>query len=459
VRGSGDDVTPDDQSTTSARPWRDRLSPWHGWLGAIVLGALAIRLGYVIWWSAPGREAGDAVYYHVGANLLADGKGFINPITAAYQWREVPGADHPPAYIVYLAIASKLGLRSFFEHQVWSCFLGAATVVLVGFTGRRIAGPTAGLVAAALAAVFPLMWMPDGWMLSETMAMFAVAVVILAAYRCWDEPTRATRLWLGAALGLAALSRSELVLLAPLVAVPLCWYRRRSLGQAAASVLVIAAAAIAVMSPWVIHNLARFDHVVLLSDQSDGTLAAGWCDSTFYGPNIGYKSYECLAAAVRETDPAESWTSYGRAHIERVPVVVAARVGRVWGLFRPAQQVKLEHLFGVERGPLWLGFGMTWMMLAAAPFAAVRYRRRGTPIFPLLAPIVVVTVSVGMTFGQVRYRVPAEPALVLLAVGLLAGRRSPPEADAEDAEQEPAGEASDETAGERSAAPVPAAAR
>lgn len=409
--------------------WRTRLTVWHRWLIGIVLAALAIRLGYVIGWTGPAQVRGDAVYYHEGANLLADGRGFLHPVAVAYQFREIQGADHPPAYIVYLAIASKLGFRTFFEHQVWSCLLGAATVALVGMAGRRVAGPTAGLVAAALAAVFPLMWMPDGWVLSETMAMFAVALVIVATYRCWDRPTLATRVGLGAALGLAALTRTELVLLAPLVAVPLCWYRRSSIRQAAASVLVIGAATVVVIAPWVVHNLTRFDHVVLLSDQSDRTLAAGWCDETFYGPHIGYKSYDCLAAAAREVDPAESWTSYGRAHIERVPLVVAARVGRVWGLFRPSQQVGNEVVFGVDREPLWLSFGMSWVMLAVAPFAARRIRRSGTPIFPLLAPIVAVTLSIALTFGQVRYRAPAEPALVLLVVGLLAVRRSPPDAD------------------------------
>lgn len=73
------------------------------------------------------------------------------------------------------------GFRSFFEHQVWSCILGAATVGVVGFAGRRIGGNRAGLIAAGLAAVLPTLWMPDGWVLSETMAIFATALVILAA--------------------------------------------------------------------------------------------------------------------------------------------------------------------------------------------------------------------------------------------------------------------------------------
>jgi hypothetical protein len=78
--------------------WRVRVGPWHLWLAALVALGLGIRLGYVVGWSGPGRQTGDAIYYHVGANLLADGDGFLHPLTVAFAYREMPGADHPPAY-------------------------------------------------------------------------------------------------------------------------------------------------------------------------------------------------------------------------------------------------------------------------------------------------------------------------------------------------------------------------
>jgi 4-amino-4-deoxy-L-arabinose transferase-like glycosyltransferase len=419
--------------------WRQRVEPWHVWLAALVAVGFGIRLGYVVGWSTPDRQNGDAVYYHVGANLLADGRGFLHPIALAFTFRQIPGADHPPAYIVYLAGASLLGFRSFFEHQVWSCFLGAATIGVVGFAGRRIGGNRMGLVAAGLAAVFPTLWMPDGWVLSETMAIFATAVVILAAYRCWDDPRPATAIWLGVAIGLAALSRSELLMLGLLVVLPLFWFRRDEARSPVVSVLVAAAATVMVISPWVLYNLSRFDdETVLLSNQFPRTMAASWCSEGFYGPRIGYKSYACLsAAAVGDTlaeqnaSAAKAWKSYARDHVTRIPVVAAVRVARVWGLFRPTQQVSLETSFegGPEAPPTWIAFAMTWAMLAVAPVAAWRLRRLGRPIFPLLAPIIAVSVGAALTFGQLRYRMPADTALVLLVAGLAAAPRSIPQSE------------------------------
>jgi hypothetical protein len=122
----------------------------------------------------------------------------------------------------------------------------------------------------------------------------------------------------------------------------------------------------------------------------------------------------------------EVWRAYARDHLGRVPAVAAARVGRLWGLFRPAQQVDLETtLPGAPEVPAtWAAFVTTWILLVLAPLGAWRLRRLGRPIFPLLAPIVAVSAGAALTFGQLRYRMPADPALVLLVAGLAAAPRS-----------------------------------
>jgi len=84
-------------------------------------------------------------------------------------------------------------------------------------------------------------------------------------------------------------------------------------------------------------------------------------------------------------------------HLGRVPMVVAARVARVWDVFRPAQNVDLNEFY--ERR----GHVASWAVLLGyylyLPFAIaglVVMRKRRIPIFPMIAIAVSVTITVAM---------------------------------------------------------------
>jgi uncharacterized membrane protein len=59
--------------------------------------------------------------------------------------------------------------------------------------------------------------------------------------------------------------------------------------------------------------------------------------------------------------------------------------------------------------------GGYYVLAVLAVFGVRVLRRRHIPVFPLLAPIVTVFVSVTLTFAQTRYRASAEGVLCLLA--------------------------------------------
>ncbi|GAC1542369.1 MAG: hypothetical protein NVS3B12_30330 [Acidimicrobiales bacterium] len=104
--------------------------------GLIALLALTVRIAYLLIFKHPVRVGGDAYFYHYGANLLVDGRGFID----AYRLHNgvvAQTADHPPGTIIVLAAASLLGMRSFFWHQLEMCVLGTATVVVIAMIARR----------------------------------------------------------------------------------------------------------------------------------------------------------------------------------------------------------------------------------------------------------------------------------------------------------------------------------
>ena len=65
------------------------------------------------------------------------------------------------------------------------------------------------------------MWVPDGSLMAETVAIFTTALALYWAYRYWHEPSWQKLAIVGIAAGAGALSRSELVLIVPLMVVPL----------------------------------------------------------------------------------------------------------------------------------------------------------------------------------------------------------------------------------------------
>ncbi|HEY5170479.1 MAG TPA: glycosyl transferase, partial [Acidimicrobiia bacterium] len=144
----------------SARTERD--SNWfRPALAVVVVAALALRVAYVLISRRNFDPHGDAYFYHAGANLLAEGKGFISPFFVQLGLHRA-AAEHPPLYVIFLAVPSVLGMKSVLAHLLWSCVLGSGTVWLLGLLGRAVGGARVGIVAAVIAAVYPNLWAPDG---------------------------------------------------------------------------------------------------------------------------------------------------------------------------------------------------------------------------------------------------------------------------------------------------------
>src|SRR5436190_178560 len=83
---------------------------------------------------------------------------------------------------------------------------GPGSGVALGVLGRTVAGSRAGLIAAAIAAVYPLLWVIDGAIMSETEYVLLITLVLLAAYAYLRRPTLGRGAGLGALIGLAALT-------------------------------------------------------------------------------------------------------------------------------------------------------------------------------------------------------------------------------------------------------------
>ena len=389
-----------------------------------------------------GVKLSDQVFYHLQARAVADGWGFVNPF-AFYahgsSQRVIDTALHPPLYTTFLAVPARLGIDSMLSQRVITSLLGAATVFLLGVLGRAIAGNRVGLVAAGIAAVAPALWVNDSVLGLETLYCFLVVLALLALYSFWDRPRISAAIALALALGLASLTRSEGPILFVLLALPtvllkhgLAWHdRAKYLG-------VMALVGALLVGPWVVRNLTTFEEPTYLGTGFGLVLAYGNCDRTYSGELLGYWSPDCgferyaprTEESVVDLRARKQGTTYIGDHLTRLPVVAAARVGRVWSVFRPTQNVHL-NAFYERRGDAasWAVLVGYYLLLPFAIGGLVVMRRRRVPIFPMIAIAVSVTITVALSFGITRYRAPVDavlPVLAAVALDALWRRRDRP---------------------------------
>ncbi len=406
-------------------------------LALIVLGAVGLRLTYVLGDRVGKGVQGDALYYSLQADAIADGRGFTCPIVLpGICPKPVAVADHPPMTALVLVPAAWAfpGDRA---KLLTMAFFGTIAVVVIGLLGRRVGGPRTGLFAAGIAALYPNIWINDGLMMSETLATLSVALALLLVYRVRERPTVVLGILLGITCGLMMLTRAELGLFVPLVALPaVLLVRVLSVWRRALIAGVLVVVTVATVSPWVIRNMNRFEKPVYLSTNDGITLAGANCPAVYSGKVLGLWTL-CLGQpppgdqSVVDAYLRHRGLKYARDHLSRLPVVLAAREGLVWSAFRPSTVVRYNRGEGRESWASWLGFATYWILVPVS-VAGVFVLRRRVAVWPLLMQFVIVTITAAAFYGLIRFRIPAEVAIVVLAAAALDAlfhRRAAPRAD------------------------------
>ncbi len=402
----------------------------------IMFVAFVIRFTYA-WFERRPQFAevgviGDANFYYRGAQLLADGKGFISTFSYDIFDRVIQDASHPPLYILWLSIPSVLGFTTTTAHQLWTLPLGIATIGVVGYCGKEMIGPRVGLIAAGLAAIYPNVWSHDAILPSETLANSTTTHPVWMGNRYWRAPSMKRALALGLAVALAVFARSEMGMLIPFMVIPLVLATRQTSWKERWKRLVATGAVVlVVVGPWVGWNLTRFEEPVTLATGYGITLLSANCDTTHYGDSIGYWSMDCtiptgdriraleIDQSVAEAEYRKVALEYIRENKGRFAYVTLVRWARyigLWDLLHDWDQVyKDQNPEGREPYVAWSAQMMWYAIAPLAVAGAVVLRRRRVPVYIVAAPIFASIVTTTITFYQNRYRASAETAFCLLA--------------------------------------------
>lgn len=237
---------------------------------------LLLRLGFgLVYWVDKPLTQDEREYLALSASVL-DGHGFTYPETheagTGQRFSRAPG---------YVALLAAIGARTAPSApprvKVVNAVLGAAAVWIIGLIGALSGGPRAGVLAAAIASVYPpLVWLP-AYVFSESLymplALGCIALLLIAQERCQRQGRHgvANALVIAAGLtaGSAALVRSAMLLFVPLAAL---WFLRRRQWPFA---LAFCVAAALVVSPWTLRNVQRHGRLIVVAADGGVTFWTG----------------------------------------------------------------------------------------------------------------------------------------------------------------------------------------
>ena len=216
-------------------------------------GRLALGLAEHHRYGSPGASVNSTLHWPPGAPLLFALAHELAPTASSDRTKDVPAAYWAQALI--------------------STGTAAAAFLLA----LALAGPGAGVVAAALVGFYPPLILSTGEQLSEPLGAFLLLSAFVAL--AWAvRYGRATLYGLaGALFGLTALTRADLILVGFLVAalLGLVAWRRHGLRRALAVGGLVAAGAALAMAPWVAYASARAGHFVPITEGSASALFVG----------------------------------------------------------------------------------------------------------------------------------------------------------------------------------------
>jgi 4-amino-4-deoxy-L-arabinose transferase-like glycosyltransferase len=416
-------------------------------LGTITLIGLAGRIVFVALVKWHQQYWADGLWYWCAAQGIAQGKFLTQAFAAHYPHSnlyfpclisKLPTAIHPPAYPVLLAIFRLLGIKTLGATLVLNCIINAAIIPLTGILARRVFNAAAGLIAGFFAAAYPGVWLVAGQLTSEGLCTIFCLLAVYYTYRLYESLKIIDAILVGVFAALAALTRPEYILLAPILLIPLFYKRSHiSIKNAIKSGALILLTLVILMAPWSLRNTLDFGWQNALTTVLGEAVQSANCNTTYYAPahpnphSYSGEGFQMVCANVAYLTGNEGQqqdtlltegTSYIKTHLSRLPVVVIMRIGRTWEFFYPFGSAKQDDILEIWYYPADIVKVIIFYPLALFALIGIILlnRRRQIYILPLLAVPIIVTLAVAIAGYDPRYRVMAEPFICMLAaVGIL----------------------------------------
>lgn len=344
----------------------------------------------------------------------------------------MPDIDRAPFWpFIMAAIYVVLGVHNFYS-RLFLCFLGSCTCVLTYLFARDIFNQKIALVAGIIAALYPGLFIYDGWLYSESVYTFFVMCFAYSLFRLQRTPRLNWMIGCGLSLGCASLTRPNGVSLLALVliwALVMLYTRVFSWRKAVQVVLVIAALTCGLILPWTLRNYLVSRHFVLVATGGGGVLAGAYNDAAVTSRFFGYPGMWMPLVLIRPplTDTSDAGeTAYAYHWIEthpgELPYLFSQHFINMWRPYTSEQGLPVIEF------PSRLSSQIVWDLMNTTPVAIIFLAACGLIVTlrskwkDLLAPYLVIGLTIILCiafYGSSRFRAPIEPLLVLLTGGAI----------------------------------------
>ena len=404
---------------------------------AVVALAIVVRLAWVALFARTPTGLSDPALYNDAANRLVAGEGYRSLLGE-------PTAYYPPGYPAVLSwiyrLADAIGLGAHRATVVgviqslwWGVSAGAVTL-----TGRWVAGARAGVAAGLVIALWPNLIAHAGAHLTESLFVMLVSVCIAALVWLADRGPLDRRDI--PALAVLALTIGPAVLIRPqvagiVVAVFAAWLLARvDLRRSIAVALVLTAACVLWVAPWVVRNQDVVGGGTLISTNNGTNLCIGYnAEATgafgqFAGCDTGERYVDGPDAELRiDVENRRRALDYISAEPLAVPALTAQKF---WATFGTDDDgLRANESFGAVE-IMRPGVRSMWRVVTIGLYTAIMFAaivglalslRRLRPLREQAAMLtVLMTLAASLAvpllvFGDPRFKVSFAPQIAVLA--------------------------------------------
>ena len=326
------------------------------------------------------------------------------------------------------------GTALFFAPAVWLFgpqgaliairFMQAILVViqcgLISFSARRLFGKTkVAVIASWLAAVYPFFWFYQGLLFSETLfdTLLLGGMATLLWWRDRGLKIDAALIVASALFAAATLTKATLTILPPLLFSATAWAAGLNFARVAKILAVSLCVYAAFMSPWWIRNAVVLNAFVPFTTGSAENLYLGnnpknpeagvdWSQDV--EPDVVTR----IKALPDEISRQRAFANAAAAYIKDNPAVflqsAVKKFIRFWNTVPNAAEFRSKIYVFISAA----SFGP---VLAFAIACAVRWHRQWRMLVPFYLIIGYFTLLHVVTIASLRYRLPIEPLLIIMA--------------------------------------------